>query len=84
LSLADFDPIRGERLLIGDEITVSIKQIHGLQVRIGVAAPKEIAVHRQEVFERIQVERRERAVRASPPSAIPAHVRHRRRLNQEK
>jgi carbon storage regulator len=57
----------GERLLIGDEITVSIEQIHGLhQVRIGVAAPREIAVHQQEVFERIQVERRERAVRALP------------------
>jgi len=73
-----------ERLLIGDEITVSIEQIHGLQVRIGVAAPREIAVHRQQVFERIQVECGERAVLATPPSAIPVHVRHRRRLNQEK
>ena len=74
----------GERLLIGDEITVSIEQIQGLQVRVGVAAPREIAVHRKEVFERIQVERRERAVRPTPPSAIPVHVRRRRRLNQEK
>lgn len=72
----------GERLLIGNEVTVSIEQVQGYRVRIGVAAPREIAVHRQKVFERIQVELRPRNVRTPKPSAVPVHVRHRRRLSE--
>ena len=72
----------GERLRIGDEITVSIEQIVGLQVRIGIAAPREIGVHRQEVFERIQVEVRARNACTPKLSAVPIYVRHRRRLSQ--
>ena len=47
----------GETVVIGDEVTVTVLGIKGNQVRIGVKAPKNVAVHREEIFERIRVER---------------------------
>ena len=46
----------GEALMIGDEVTVTVLGVKGNQVRIGVTAPKDVAVHRQEVYEKIQKE----------------------------
>jgi carbon storage regulator len=46
----------GENLKIGDNVTVSILQVRGNQVRIGIAAPKAVPVHREEVYERIKAE----------------------------
>ncbi len=46
----------GETLMVGDEVTVTVLGIKGNQVRIGVNAPGDIAVHRQEVYEKIQKE----------------------------
>lgn len=46
----------GETLMIGDEATVTVLGVKGNQVRIGVNAPKDVAVHREEIYERIKAE----------------------------
>jgi carbon storage regulator len=46
----------GETLMIGDEVTVTVLGVKGNQVRIGVNAPKHVAVHREEIYDRIKQE----------------------------
>lgn len=48
----------GETLKVGDEITVTVLGVKGNQVRLGVNAPKHVEVHREEIYERIQAEKK--------------------------
>lgn len=47
----------GETLMIGDDISITVLGVKGNQVRLGVNAPKDVAVHREEIYQRIQHER---------------------------
>ena len=48
----------GETLMIGDHVSVTVLGVKGNQVRIGVNAPRDVAVHREEIFDRIQTRTR--------------------------
>ena len=48
----------GETVMIGNEVTVTVLGVKGNQVRIGINAPKSVAVHREEIYERIKREQR--------------------------
>jgi len=50
----------GETVMIGEEITVTVVDVKGNQVRLGIQAPKEVAVHREEVYRRVQQEKAEK------------------------
>lgn len=43
----------GETLMIGDSVTVTVLGVKGNQVRVGITAPKDVAVHREEIFQRL-------------------------------
>jgi carbon storage regulator len=56
----------GETLIIGDDVVVTVLGIKGNQVRIGINAPKNVSVHREEIYQRIQQEKN-----ASPSNELP-------------
>jgi carbon storage regulator len=49
----------GEALMVGEEVTVTVMGVKGNQVRIGINAPKDVEVHREEIYERVQAEKAE-------------------------
>ncbi|MDX9875701.1 MAG: carbon storage regulator CsrA [Spongiibacteraceae bacterium] len=49
----------GETLVVGDEVTITVLGVKGNQVRLGVNAPKDVAVHREEIYQRIQKEKQD-------------------------
>ena len=51
----------GESLMIGSEVTVTVMAVNGNQVRIGINAPKAVEVHREEIYERVQAEKAQKA-----------------------
>ena len=57
---------RDESIMIGDEVEITIVDVRGDKVRLGITAPKSIAVHRREVYDAIQREKREKELEAHP------------------
>jgi carbon storage regulator CsrA len=47
----------GETLMIGNEVTVTVLSIKGNQVRLGISAPKDVAVHREEIYDKVRAEK---------------------------
>lgn len=58
----------GETVMIGNNVTVTVLGVKGNQVRLGVNAPREIAVHREEIYERIKREAQGGVVRSGTPT----------------
>ncbi len=52
----------GETVMVGSDITITVLGVKGNQVRIGINAPKDVAVHREEIYERIKREEEERSM----------------------
>lgn len=59
----------GETLKIGNDVDVTVLGVKGNQIRIGIKAPKNVAVHREEIFERIQREHAAAVAVKEPPQA---------------
>ena len=60
----------GETIMVGDNVTVTVLGVKGNQVRIGVNAPKEVAVHREEIYERIKREEADGSGNKRPVTSI--------------
>lgn len=61
----------GQSINIGDDIEVTVLEVRGLQVRIGINAPKEVSVHREEIYLRIAAEKDGRESAPAPLLPVP-------------
>jgi carbon storage regulator len=61
----------GETVMIGDEVTVVVLGVKGNQVRMGINAPRTVAVHREEIFERIKREEHDEDTATTEPKVTP-------------
>jgi len=59
----------GETVMIGDDVTITVLGVKGNQVRVGINAPKHVAVHREEIYERIKREQQPDDEEAAKPTA---------------
>ena len=62
----------GETVMIGDEVTITVLGVKGNQVRVGINAPKSVAVHREEIYERIKREQQGDDEKKRPAEFSPA------------
>ena len=62
----------GETVMIGDDVTFTVLGVKGNQVRIGINAPKHVAVHREEIYERIKREQRAAVANGEPSKPVPS------------
>ena len=59
----------GETVMIGDDVTITVLGVKGNQVRVGINAPKHVAVHREEIYERIKREQHPEDLTEKPKTA---------------
>ena len=60
----------GEKVIIGENVTVTILALQGNQIRVGIDAPKEVKVHREEIYQKIQSERKISLLKDREPSIL--------------
>jgi carbon storage regulator len=60
----------GERIMLGDDVVIEIVEVSGTTVRVGITAPRELVVYREELWERVRRENEE-AARAEPGGDLP-------------
>lgn len=64
----------GESIVIGNDITITVLEVRGDVIRLGIDAPRSVVVHRQEVYEQIAEANREATVSAEQASTFAAHL----------
>ena len=62
----------GETVMIGDDVIITVLGVKGNQVRVGINAPRNVGVHREEIYERIKREQRQAAREGEAPGPVPS------------